>query len=736
MRRAAASSGRFTVGQRAAMSGIVPAVHDLGDMNIVCSFCGSRSWAAERISCCAAGQLVLPHFPPVPDALSAAILSPQVRQHFREYNMAMAMASVGHSNDSLPDGTFVLGGKTFHRIGGMMPDQGRRPAFAQIYVLDVDQAADRRIEVLGGPSAAVQRHHLSLLHTELLLHNPWIRQFVQAAQSDVPQFVWRCSDDIAAMQIGTLIAEPGERRDVIVRRNCNGELQFLHDGHPLYQPLAYPLLFPLGTFGWHEDLQALSVDSSHIRHVSLTEWGRYYLMHRDQPTHWQKCERLALEFYCDIWAQVESRNAHFHRLPSQQAKYRGARVAAFEDQLTSGVPASSIGQPVIRLPSSFVGSARYYQQLYMDAMSLPKKFGKPDLFITLTCNPNWPEIRNALPPHSHWKHHMDIVNRVFALKLRQFIKEIVKDEIFGPVLAYVYRIEWQARGMPHAHMLFILRDKVLTSRHIDAIISAEMPDPVLEPELFQLVTGHMLHCRCDDDTSYGCRRTASNAICNCVRGYPKDMSRETVVVPDGYPKYRRRGNFTADVRDRIITDNWVVPHNKYLLLRYKSHCNVEICSHFRCFKYVYKYTFKPPDHTAITVDEVEAHLSGRLLSASEAVYRLLALPLHKEWPSVVRLDIHLPRQQRMVFDPTADEDQLLERLSASTSTLMGWFQLNAEDAFARTLLYHDIPGHYIWNDGLWRKRVRIKVTELCVIFARLPGLLAYWASSVRHRVAT
>jgi hypothetical protein len=37
----------------------------------------------------------------------------------------------------------------------------------------------------------------------------------------------------------------------------------------------------------------------------------------------------------------------------------------------------------------------------------------------------------------------------------------------------------------------------------------------------------------------------------------------------------------------------------------------QVCAHFRCFKYVYKYTFKAPDHTAVCVDEIEAHLAGR-----------------------------------------------------------------------------------------------------------------------------
>lgn len=135
----------------------------------------------------------------------------------------------------------------------------------------------------------------------------------------------------------------------------------------------------------------------------------------------------------------------------------------------------------------------------------------------------------------------------------------------------------------------------------------------------------------------------------------------------------------------------------------------QVCAHFRCFKYVYKYTFKAPDHTAVCVDEIEAHLAGRLLSASEAVYRLLSLPLHKEWPCVVRLDIHLPHQQRMIFDPTADETELLEQLTTTTSTLMGWFQLNREDAFARTLLYQDVPSYYIWENSHWTRRVQTKV---------------------------
>jgi hypothetical protein len=95
------------------------------------------------------------------------------------------------------------------------------------------------------------------------------------------------------------------------------------------------------------------------------------------------------------------------------------------------------------LPSSFVGSPRFYHQLYLDAMALPHRFHKPDLFITITCNPGWTEISSAVPAGSHWRFHPDIVGRVFMLKFQAILKEITDSEIFGRVLAYVWRVEWQ-----------------------------------------------------------------------------------------------------------------------------------------------------------------------------------------------------------------------------------------------------------------------------------------------------
>jgi hypothetical protein len=132
-------------------------------------------------------------------------------------------------------------------------------------------------------------------------------------------------------------------------------------------------------------------------------------MHR--PTHIQECKQLALEFYCDIWAQNEARVASFHALPSQQAKYRMGRKCAIEDQIGNAGNTADSSIPLI-LPSSFVGSAKWYHMLYLDALTLPQRYHCPDLFVTFTCNPKWPEIQRNLPQGHCYRDHPDLVARV------------------------------------------------------------------------------------------------------------------------------------------------------------------------------------------------------------------------------------------------------------------------------------------------------------------------------------
>ena len=50
------------------------------------------------------------------------------------------------------------------------------------------------------------------------------------------------------------------------------------------------------------------------------------------------------------------------------------------------------------LPSSHMESPRFMIQLFQDAMAICRHFHKPDLFLTMTANPKWPEIIYSLFP--------------------------------------------------------------------------------------------------------------------------------------------------------------------------------------------------------------------------------------------------------------------------------------------------------------------------------------------------
>jgi hypothetical protein len=553
--------------------------HSVGAMSISCPHCAARFWKGEKINCCFQGSLFLPD-QVIPSELESIIQSAHVRSNIRAYNRAMAMASVGHKNASLPDGTFVLSGKSYHRIGSLQPYQGNSFNFAQIYILDTADATARRTEIF---QDGLQAGTLSNLHNLLLLHNPYVRQYRKAAEDGVTELHWSCEDDILGMEIGAIVAQPGNFRTIVIRMasDASNKLTMINDGHHLYHTLAYPLLFPTGHHGWHSHMLRVASFSYDRKPVSLTDYFRHMLMHRDVPTHVQRCEKLALELYCDAWAQVESRAAMFHRQPSQQAKYRVGRKCAIDDQLQcEGGDVREASVPLI-LPSNFVGSSKWYHMLYMDAMALPMRFNKPDLFITMTCNPRWTEIQDALPPRSHWRHHPDLVARVFWLKFSSLMRDIVHGKLFGKVRAYVWRIEWQARGLPHVHLLIILESSIKAPSQVDEFVSAEIPDPTLNPELHQLCTEFQIHSPCDLDDQCGCRQGKP-----CKRKFPKDMSRSTVILSDAYPKYRRRGLHSCNVKGRMVSDDWVVPYNPTLTLKYRCHINCEIASSIKSFKYV------------------------------------------------------------------------------------------------------------------------------------------------------
>lgn len=155
------------------------------------------------------------------------------------------------------------------------------------------------------------------------------------------------------------------------------------------------------------------------------------------------------------------------------------------------------------LPSTFIGSPRYMNLNYQKAMTIVRKKGRPDLFITMTFNPNWPEIKRIVTKFRPGTTCNDIANicvRLFYIKCRAILSDIISGKVFGYVISWFWVVEFQKRGLPHIHMMFTLdpKPKLSNPEDIDKIISAEIPED--DSELKELVFKHMLDGPHSDET--------------------------------------------------------------------------------------------------------------------------------------------------------------------------------------------------------------------------------------------
>ena len=97
-------------------------------------------------------------------------------------------------------------------------------------------------------------------------------------------------------------------------------------------------------------------------------------------------------------------------------------------------------------------------QLFQDAMAICRHFYKPDLFLTMTANPKWPEIIHSLFPAQTATNRPDIVSWVFKQKKKALLK-LIDNGFFDTTIAHIHTIEFQKRGLPHIHLLIFLHSQ-------------------------------------------------------------------------------------------------------------------------------------------------------------------------------------------------------------------------------------------------------------------------------------
>ena len=64
-------------------------------------------------------------------------------------------------------------------------------------------------------------------------------------------------------------------------------------------------------------------------------------------------------------------------------------------------------------------------------MAIVRQFGRPSLFITFTANPKWDEITRELLPSQRATDRLDLVARVFHMKVNYLLHDLKRNQIFG-----------------------------------------------------------------------------------------------------------------------------------------------------------------------------------------------------------------------------------------------------------------------------------------------------------------
>ncbi|GJT02879.1 DNA helicase [Tanacetum coccineum] len=637
-------------------------------------------------------RVVLRTYQIYPQYIQLLLQDRHFMENIRAYNQMFTITSLGaRVDDSINIGqgpyVFKISGQLYHWLGSLCPAEGDPPRILQLYVYDTENEINNRMSHFGGNNSDLRRDIVEGLIEFLDDHNALVRLFRTAREKLLDSE-------------GEIVYEPGPDTDMdfdIIIKQRIGLPQRVNKLHLSYMALQFPLLFVYGEDGYSKYMKMVRVpgaSSDEDRRLTTKAYYSYVLHDRVNSFNYlSKTERLFQQYMVIAFCAVEQSRIDY--ILEHQNDIRNEYLSGIYDTIRRGDNDGSDCGGRLILPQSFTGGPRYMYAHYLDALANCCVHGNPSYFITFTCNVKWPEIVEYMVdfPGVTTADRADIVDNVFEMKIHQFVKYLRDIKPFGKIIAIVYTVEFQKRGLPHCHTLIWVdkNSRIQSQEDIDNHISAELPSEEADPEGHRVVAEFMIHGPCGE--------VCPMAACmkndpKCTKHFPKEYCHNTYTDADRFVHYRRRDTRITTTKKNVELDNgYVVPYNRQLLKTFYAHINVEHYGWTMLIKYLFKYISKGTDKIVarvtrndarnnastpssssqpkIVIDEIKNYLDSRYIGPHEACWRLFEFDIHFREPAVQVLAVHGENMQRVVFRET-DQLQSVADNPHKKTTLTEW----------------------------------------------------------------
>jgi hypothetical protein len=223
-----------------------------------CRFCGILLLTGEYAGfCCGkSGQYLdrIPRLPPLPPLYNTFIDHPQISSASRVLNLIFSFAALEtthqfpHPNG--PPGFFTIEGRVYHRVRPNHPNSAVRWLLYDGFM--------KHSTPYAAWAAAIPPVWLDAVASSLVTYNPFVQSLIHLSMIDpisCPTAQLTLKDNSNASEIAAVMNFSNTTR---TDTNCRSVIVVRHDRENqavstisrLWEPLAYPLLFPHATLGW------------------------------------------------------------------------------------------------------------------------------------------------------------------------------------------------------------------------------------------------------------------------------------------------------------------------------------------------------------------------------------------------------------------------------------------------------------------------------------------------------